>query len=128
MGRTTAVKNGRRADLGDIYFRSAWEANYARYLNWQKQQGLIKDWQFEPQTFVFYGVTRGALNYKPDFKVVNNDGSHEWHEIKGWMDAASKGKLKRMAKFYPAEKVIVIDAEAYRAIAKWGKMIDGWES
>lgn len=129
MGRAiNGTKNGRREDLGGIYFRSAWEANYARYLNWQVAQNMIKSWEYEPQTFVFHGVTRGALNYKPDFKVINLDDSHEWHEIKGWMDAQSRAKLKRMAKFYPAEKLVVIDGPAYRGIAKWSGLIDGWET
>lgn len=121
------TKSGKRADLNNQFFRSAWEANYARYLNWQIEQGLILSWQFEPHTFVFHGVVRGQLTYTPDFKVINTDGSHEWHEVKGWMDAKSKAKLKRMAKFYPNEKVILIDADEYKAISKWKGLIDGWE-
>ncbi|MCV6900732.1 DUF1064 domain-containing protein, partial [Escherichia coli] len=88
------------------FFRSSWEANYARYLNWLIAQGEIAKWEFECQTFVFHGITRGVISYTPDFKVYSKDGSHEWHEVKGWMDAKSKAKLKRMAKFYPAEKVV----------------------
>lgn len=121
------AKGGKRADLDNRYFRSAWEANYARYLNMLKARGEIADWKFEPQTFVFHGVTRGALTYTPDFKVIEKDGSYCWHEIKGWMDSKSQTKLKRMAKYYPAEKIIVIQQEEYKAIAKWSAMIPGWE-
>ncbi len=123
----TRARGGKRSDLGDRYFRSAWEANYARYLNWLVGQRVIAAWEYEPQTFVFHGVSRGVLSYTPDFKVTDFDGSYEWHEIKGWMDDKSKAKLKRMAKFYPNEIVIVIGHDEYRAISKWAPLIGGWE-
>lgn len=121
------TKSGKREDLDNRFFRSSWEANYARYLNWLIAQGEIEKWEFECQTFVFHGITRGVISYTPDFKVYSKDGSYEWHEVKGWMDAKSKAKLKRMAKFYPAEKVVLIDRKAYRAISKWKAMIQNWE-
>lgn len=121
------AKRGKRADLGDVFFRSKWEANYARYLNWLIERGEIARWEFEPDTFVFHGVTRGVLTYTPDFKVFGVDGRHVWHEVKGWMDARSKAKLKRMGKFYPAETVLVIGPAEYRAIAKWSGLISCWE-
>jgi hypothetical protein len=119
--------SGKREDLDNRYFRSAWEANYARYLNWSKEQATIQTWEYEPQTFIFHGVTRGVLTYTPDFKVINSDGSYEWHEVKGYMDRVSKAKLKRMAKFYPDEKVIVIGPDEYKAIAKWKALFSDWE-
>jgi Protein of unknown function (DUF1064) len=121
------AKRGKRIDLDNIFFRSAWEANYARYLNWLISQGEIKAWEFEPKTFIFDGVTRGVISYLPDFKVINNDGSHEWHEVKGWMTSKDRTKLNRMAKFYPHEKLVLIDKDVYRSISKWKGMIDGWE-
>jgi hypothetical protein len=122
------ARGGKRADLDDRYFRSMWEANYARYLRWLKEQGQIASWEYEPQTFVFHGVTRGVLTYTPDFRVTENGGSIAYHEVKGWMDPKSKAKLARMAKFYPAERIIVIGPAEYRAVAKWSGMIDGWET
>lgn len=123
----TRGNGGKREDLGNRYFRSAWEANYARYLNWLIAQGTIAAWEYEPQVFVFHGVTRGVLTYTPDFKVIDHDGSYEWHEVKGWMDDKSKAKLKRMAKFYPSENIIIIGHDEYRAVAKWAALIGGWE-
>jgi hypothetical protein len=57
------------------FFRSRWEANYARYLEFQKQHGLILGWQHEPETFWFEGVKRGTCSYLPDFKVTLCDRS-----------------------------------------------------
>lgn len=118
---------GKRADLG-IYVRSSYEANYCRFLKWLVSNGVIKSWEYEPDEFEF-PIKRGTRFYKPDFKITNNDGSIEYHEVKGWMDPKSKTQLKRMAKYYTDVKIVVIDADAYRAIARDVKgFLAGWES
>jgi hypothetical protein len=110
------------------YFRSRWEANYARYLQWLKEAGQIQSWEHEPKTFWFDGVRRGAVSYLPDFAVVEKTGETVYHEVKGWMDAASKTKIKRMAKYHPEIKLIVVDGKSYKSILKnVGRMIVGWE-
>jgi hypothetical protein len=119
---------GRRDDLDGKYFRSAWEANYARYLNWLISIGQIAKWEFEPDVFEFHAIKRGTRSYLPDFKVYGCDGSIEYHEVKGWMDQKSKTKLDRMAKYYPEVKIVLIDKDVYRAIAKQVKgFIPFWE-
>lgn len=121
-------RGGKREDLDGLYVRSAWEANYCRYLNWLIEQGEITNWEFEPDTFEFKNIKRGTRFYTPDFKITNPDGSIEYHEIKGWMNQKSRTKLKRMAKYYPDVKVIVIDSEAYHALAKDVRgFIPNWE-
>lgn len=109
----------------DYFFRSKWEANYALYLDWLKQKDEIKKWTYEEDTFWFEQIKRGVRSYKPDFKIYNNDKSYEYHEVKGWMDARSKTKIKRMAKYYPDTKLILIQEKEYNAIKKWGKLF-GW--
>lgn len=103
--------------IGDrrCYFRSRWEAVYADYLEILRKGGAIKSWEYEPKTFWFEGIKRGTCSYKPDFRVVNSAGTHEWHEVKGWMDPRSLTKLKRMAKYYPGEKIIVRDKTFFSA-------------
>ncbi len=120
------AKSGTRDDLG-IYVRSRWEANYARYLNWLKDQGQIAGWEYEPDTFLFEAIKRGTRSYTPDFKVAEKDGRVIYHEVKGWMDPKSVTKLKRMAKYYPDVKILVIGPSEYGAIAKWHRMIPNWE-
>lgn len=110
------------------YFRSKQEANYARWLEFQKQRGIIEDWEHEPKTFWFEGIKRGINNYKPDFKVTFPDGRHEWHEVKGWMDSKSKTKIKRFGKYFPEETLRVYGVQWYRAAAKkLSKIVKGWE-
>jgi hypothetical protein len=122
------TRGGRRADLDGRYFRSAWEANYARFLNFLKARGEISGWEYECKTFVFEAIKRGTRAYTPDFKVTTGD-RHEWHEVKGWMDQPSRTRLKRMAKYFPAEKVVVIDAGWFRQANKTlAGAIAGWET
>lgn len=121
------TKSGKREDLGSLFVRSSWEANYARYLNFLITQKQIISWEYESKTFVFEGIKRGTLSYTPDFRVLNNDASHEWHEVKGWMDATSKTRLKRFAKFFPNEKLVLIDAKAYKEISQYARLIPNWE-
>lgn len=111
-----------------IFFRSRWEANYARYLEWLRVRGEIQSWEHEPETFWFEGIRRGAMSYLPDFKVTENSGAVAWHEVKGWMDSRSKTKIARMARYFPKVRLIVIDSKSYKSIARqMAPMIDGWE-
>lgn len=120
--------HGRREDLGNQFFRSRWEANYARFLNLLKSQGEIAGWEYEPDTFWFEKIRRGVRSYTPDFKVTAKDGCY-YVEVKGWMDPKSKTKIKRMAKYHPDIDLRVVDAKAYQEIArKMGRAIPGWES
>lgn len=121
-------RRGRREDLGSYFFRSSWEANYARYLNLLREQGKIEKWEYEVDTFVFHGEVRGAITYLPDFKVWFTAEKYEYHEVKGWMDGKSKTKLKRMAKHYPNEVVKVVGEAEYHLIEKtYSYLIPLWE-
>jgi hypothetical protein len=123
----TRCKGGRRADLENAFFRSSWEANYARYLNWLISLGEIVGWEYEAETFEF-PVKRGNRTYTPDFRVTNQDASIEYHEVKGWMDDDSRVKLDRMRRYYPDKKLIVIGEDSYRAIKRQvGGLIANWE-
>ena|SRR3990167_6648367 len=105
--------NGKR-----LFFRSKWEANYALYLDWLIKQKQIKLWEYEPDVFMFEKIKLGTRSYKPDFKVTTNRNLVEYHEIKGHFTQRSKTQFKRMAKYYPQTKVIVIDSKSYYDIKK----------
>jgi len=88
--------------------------SFALFLQIKKQGGLIKDWEYEPQTFWFEKIRRGVRSYKPDFKLYHNDNSTSWVEVKGYMDAKSKTKLKRFKKYYPEEKIEVVSSDWFK--------------
>lgn len=119
MTRTYSMtKGGKRVDLNGQYFRSSWEANWARYLNWLISVGEITSWKYEAKTFEFTKIKKGSRFYTPDFEVVNQDGSVEYHEIKGYNYPEGATKLKRMAKYYPDVKLILIERDEYRKVAR----------
>lgn len=122
---------GRREDLGGLYVRSTWEANYARYCNWLKTNGQIKDWRYEFKTFWFAKIKRGVVSYKPDFAIWETSTDPEtpdyYVEVKGWDYAKGVTARKRMAKYHPGIRLILVDADAYRALKKWKSLIPGWE-
>lgn len=124
-----------------IKFRSKAEANYGAYLEWLLSKGQISAWEYEPHTFWFTpdsmgaqaqgldGVRRGVTSYKPDFGVMNIPGRimHEWHEVKGFMDTRSRVALERMARYYPGQRVVVIDGPAMKALRRQvAGIVPGW--
>lgn len=116
------TKSGKREDLNNIFFRSSWEANIARYYNY-----LGIKWQFEPKTFIFDTIKKGCVSYLPDFYLPEED---KWVEVKGWMDKKSITKLNRFKKYYPEEykKLELIDSKKYYEIQKKvSHFIANWE-
>ncbi len=123
-------KSGKRADLGDQYFRSRWEANYARYLNFLIEEGTdIVRWEFEKESFEFAKIKKGTRFYTPDFKIYFKDGHIEYHEVKGWDYPKGKTARKRFAKYYPKLKLVLLDKTFFQAFKQQGidKLIEGWE-
>lgn len=109
------------------YFRSRWEANYAYYLQWLKERGEIIEWEHEPETFWFEAIKRGCRSYLPDFRVTERGGDIRYHEVKGYLDAKSQTKLKRMKIYHPTVVLILVDGRAYRSISRISQLIPGWE-
>lgn len=117
-------------EIGDKrhYMKSMWERNIARYLEWLKAKGAITGWEYEPQLFIFEKIRYGTRAYRPDFRVTEPNGSHHWIEVKGFMDSKSVTKLKRMAKYFPNERLVLIDATEYQALSRdLRSLIPGWE-
>lgn len=88
------TRTGRRDDLGDEIYRSAWEGNFARIL---VSFGI--GFEYEPKTF-YFPLKRGAIAYTPDFYLTK---TKEYVELKGWLDPKSATKLTRFKKYYPRE-------------------------
>jgi hypothetical protein len=117
-------------EIGGVrkFYRSRWEANYARYLQWLKERGEIADWKHEAETFWFDAIKRGVRSYLPDFRVTETSGAIAYHEVKGWMDDRSRTAIRRMEKYHPDTKLVVIDSKQYRSLASQLRgLIPGWE-
>ena len=114
-------KGGNRKDLNQ-YFRSSWEANIARILNY-----LHIEWKYEYKRFHFLEETEEILSYQPDFYLPKYN---KWIEVKGWMDDKSKKRLELFKKYYFTEysNLILIDEEMYRSLSKqYSQIISEWE-
>lgn len=129
-GRQGYSRTGKRPDLNNQYFRSRWEANYARYLNFLMANGEpITKWEFEHETFEFKNIKRGTRFYTPDFRVTFKDGHIEYHEVKGWDYPKGRTARKRFAKYYPRLKLVLIEEDFFKAIKRQGmdRLIPNWE-
>jgi hypothetical protein len=90
-------KNGFREDLNK-YFRSKFEANYARFLNYMD----IK-WEFETDKCVF--KLNNGRRYVCDFYLPETD---EYIELKGYMRKDAEEKLNMFKKEYPDIKFKIL--------------------
>ncbi len=95
----------------DFYFKSKWEYLYALHLEFLKSKKLIQEWDYEPETFWFLEIKRGVRSYMPDFRVLELSGQRYWVEVKGFMDSKSKTKLARFKRFYPNERMVVVEKD-----------------
>lgn len=117
-------------DSKKYYMKSLWEINYGHYLQHLKNRGKIKEWEYEPELFRFpkEDYDAGPFLYKPDFRITRNDGTHVWHEVKGWMNKASEKKTKRFRKHYPDEELVIIDGTWFSKHTKrLRSLIPSWE-
>lgn len=120
--------SGKRPDLNNQFFRSKWEANYARFLNLLIKQNKIYKWEYEVDTFIFSEIKKGIRSYTPDFKIWETKESIPYYvEIKGWLDNKSKTKLKRMEKYYPSIKIVMFMEKEYKELKLISHFIKGWE-
>ena len=96
----SSSRGGFRSDLG-VYFRSTWEANFARILNYQG-----KKWSYEHQSFQL----GSSLSYTPDFFIEDDN---VFYEIKGRWTEKCRRQLELMRQLFPDVVVYVVDCEKY---------------
>ena len=114
---------------GRIYrFRSKAEARYAAYLQWLKDTGNIKAWDYEFEYFGWTNQRGNKVQYCPDFRTLRDSESDwEYWEVKGYLDARSKAKLKGFSKHFPYLKLTVIDSAWFKRNTKKLKgLVPGW--
>ena len=124
QGSFPNVKRGDyETSKGSTFFRSSWEANYALYLDFLIKQKVVKNWEYEAQSFFFEKIKSGTKKYIPDFKVTMINGSVEFHEVKGYQVQKDRTKWRRMAKYFPEVKLVIIDTKFYNDLVKKMKTV-----
>lgn len=94
-----------------IQFKSKLEMRWAKYLDLLKRSGHIKDWAYEPMTFIFPNETQAPVRYKPDFKVIENNGDVTIYECKGFLTGRDVSKFRKVQKHYPETKLVLVMAQ-----------------
>lgn len=132
-GYRSNVRGWREIGGKRYYFKSLWEINYAHYLEFEKRQGVVFEWEYEPKKFKFpkEDYAAGPFSYTPDFRVWldKNKNLSSWVEVKGYMTQASKRKIKRFEKHYPEEgKLVILGKEWFHSAGQvWGEIVPNWE-
>jgi hypothetical protein len=118
-GDFSRADGGFREDL-KAGFKSSWEANIARVLNYHNLE-----WEYEKAS-ESYGTEIGA--YIPDFKVTKS-GKTFIIEVKGlWDDRSVKKVWSAMAQ-QKDEEIIIIDSDYYNLLdTKFSETIPNWEN
>lgn len=84
--------------IDGISFDSKDEGKYYEYLKMLKTQGKILNFELQPKYtlipgFKYFGKTRRAMTYTPDFRIYHLDGSEELIDVKGF--STQQGELRR---------------------------------
>ena len=104
-------------------FDSKLEGEYYKKLKNDKLNGLIKDFELQPEYLLQpkfkdkKGCTIRAIFLKADFVVTLNDGSEVVVDIKGYPTPVAKLKRKLFLKKYPAKEIVWIF---------WSNLDVGW--
>ena len=101
---------------GTLPFKSRYERNYARFLNY-----LGIRWEYERRTFVFEKIQTGTRVYTPDFYLPDESakvGHEVYHETKDYLDRRSRTQLSRIKRYYPEVQVVLIDSGFFREIER----------
>ena len=113
---------GVRKDIDDTYkFRSSWEANFARILDY-----LHVRYRFEYKRFFM----KNGDSYLPDFLLMTEDNpwKAKWIEIKGLWHKGDKRRIISFMNENPEETLHIITGKEYRQLAKqYKKLIPNWE-
>ena len=150
-GNYSRTVKGKRPDVHPTYsFKSRTEANFARILNF-----LGFNWKYEERAFTFEGYKRKPHVYIPDFVVTGTGKSttelkieEGIYEVKGWFNAASREKMRRLRQNYPKDAdrttIVIYSSKTKKDIdfckkyqfkylfydklcGEFSKIISGWE-
>lgn len=106
----------RRTAYGGVTYDSKAEADYARELDVKKAGGAIKNWWRAPSIVLVPGKRGERIEYRPDFVVLDADGSRYWVDVKGVETAVWKLKVRLLHYVKPGERLLVVskDGEQWR--------------
>lgn len=112
---------GKRPDLNNQYFRSMWEANFARVLKYKNIE-----YKYEEKIPIYDENNNLLCIYVPDFYLPKYDS---YIEIKGKWEKGAKEKVQLFKKYFPNKKITIIEQTNYKCIKRiYQKKISHWET
>lgn len=96
LGLHTVVKYG-LAKLKRHVGMNQTEKAYSAWLESEKTANRIAQWDFEPEKLK---LAIGTY-YTPDFRIINMDGTIEFHETKGFWTDDARVKIKVASHLHP---------------------------
>ena len=109
-------KGGYRNDLRNIWFRSTWEANVARILNY-----IGIKWEYERNRVFLEDCSFLIDFWLPDLEINI--------EVKGVGFKDNNKKLRQLYHQNPDYPIRIIDGESYRILKdRYSNLIDNWEN
>ena len=87
----------------DRHFGCKLEYRFAQWLNFLKDVGYIREWDYENEDckFFFENVEYGSPKYTIDFVVYHHDDRKEYYETKGELQGPHVTKFRRLREQQP---------------------------
>lgn len=98
--------NAYKCEYKGVEYASRIEAQYALILDSKKKNKEIKDWERQIKIPLVVNGQK-ICTYICDFKVIHNDDSEEYIEVKGFETPSYKLKAKLLKALYPDIKYTV---------------------
>jgi hypothetical protein len=100
--------------IDGIKFDSKVEAQYYSHFLKEKQAGLIKSFELQPEFVIFDGFTdrdgkkHRSIKYRADFLLVYPDGSMDVVDVKGVKTPVYQMKKKMFLQRYPQYRFVEV--------------------
>lgn len=104
--------NNKKVEVNGIKFDSKMEADYYLYILEMCEEGIVDEFELQPEFVLQEGFTKRGLKflpikYKADFELWFADGTNYVVDIKGFETADFKIKKKMFEKRYPQELKLI---------------------
>ena len=113
MARPHKYGSKRTEYAGQMYDSKA-EAAYARDLDIKKAAGAIRNWWRAPSLVLVPGKRGERIEYRPDFAVIDADGSRYWVDVKGVETPVWKLKARLLRHVRPDERLLIVGKDGER--------------
>jgi Protein of unknown function (DUF1064) len=119
--------NAKKTIIDGIQFDSQIEGQYYLYLKDKQEKGWIAGFTLQPRYLLEEGFEKAGKKYRPiyyvaDFEILNNDGSIDVVDVKGFVTETAKMKFKLFNKKYHHKLSLVTYVRKYGGWVELGEL------